>query len=345
MKIGIIGAGIAGLTAGRILSKAGHDVTVYEKSRGLGGRLSTRRTHHSPPFKIDHGAPYLTATTDEFRSFISELEKDGIVQQWTDTFGSYSQGTIYPESPGRESGMCYVAPQGMSGIGKYLGRWVDIQLREKIGGLTHVGGASIKKRPWMINSSTINVFEVDAVIIATPAIQAYGLISTAQDEINLRRMISILDDINYSSTFALMAGYGKRDPVQWKGLICEHPVISWICNESSKRDNSESLNMVAHASSEYTKDRYNEYQTEQVGQDMLTAAGEIMGKWAENPEWHSVHLWRYKIPSKRLDIPFMESEDDWAPLALVGDYFQGSSLEAAYLSGLRLGEHWASKFS
>ena len=40
----IIGAGIAGITCARTLAQAGHQVTVFEKSRGPGGRMSTRTT-------------------------------------------------------------------------------------------------------------------------------------------------------------------------------------------------------------------------------------------------------------------------------------------------------------
>lgn len=41
--IAIVGAGIAVLACARVLADAGHRVTVYEKSRGVGGRMSTRR--------------------------------------------------------------------------------------------------------------------------------------------------------------------------------------------------------------------------------------------------------------------------------------------------------------
>ena len=53
-RIAIIGAGLAGLSAARALTAAGHTPVVFEKSRGLGGRLATRRTEFGP---IDHGAP------------------------------------------------------------------------------------------------------------------------------------------------------------------------------------------------------------------------------------------------------------------------------------------------
>ena len=44
MKIAILGAGVSGLTAGRLLKEAGHDVTVYEKESTAGGLARTRYT-------------------------------------------------------------------------------------------------------------------------------------------------------------------------------------------------------------------------------------------------------------------------------------------------------------
>ena len=42
--IAVVGAGMAGLAAARALHDGGHRVVVFEKSRGVGGRMSTRRT-------------------------------------------------------------------------------------------------------------------------------------------------------------------------------------------------------------------------------------------------------------------------------------------------------------
>ena len=41
-NIAIIGSGIAGLTAARFLNRS-FDVRVFEKSRGVGGRVATKR--------------------------------------------------------------------------------------------------------------------------------------------------------------------------------------------------------------------------------------------------------------------------------------------------------------
>lgn len=43
-NIAIVGSGIAGLTCARILQQEGHKVTLFEKSKGPGGRVATRLT-------------------------------------------------------------------------------------------------------------------------------------------------------------------------------------------------------------------------------------------------------------------------------------------------------------
>jgi len=345
MKIGIIGAGLSGLVAGRILAAAGHDITVFEKSRGYGGRMATRRIDRETVSRIDHGTPYMTGTAEAFMGFISELEEKGLVTHWADRLAGYTDGQILPELPGRDPQPMYVATNGMNSIGKYLGRNLDIYFEEKVGGITHIGGSRIKKSPWMINSSSINVFQADAVIIATPAIQAYGLVATAQDEFDLRKMITVLDDISYSSTISLMAGYGERIPPEWNAILCDHPVISWICNEASKRDFSGDVNLVVHTTDKFAKEMAEDEDRIGVESKILRELGGILGSWAERPEWLQSHFWRYHLPKKSLDMPFLESENDLAPIALVGDYFEGRSMEAAYLSGMKLGNHWVEKFS
>ena len=77
-KIAIIGAGLSGLTLGQKLSKKA-DVFVFEKGRGVGGRMATR---YADPFVFDHGAPYWTVTTQEFKNFLAPL-MGSVVAKWS----------------------------------------------------------------------------------------------------------------------------------------------------------------------------------------------------------------------------------------------------------------------
>ena len=61
MQFAIIGAGMAGIACADALQAAGHAVAVFDKGRGPGGRMSTRRME-TPlgTVAFDHGAQYFT---------------------------------------------------------------------------------------------------------------------------------------------------------------------------------------------------------------------------------------------------------------------------------------------
>lgn len=42
-RVAVVGAGLAGLIAARAMADVGHTVAVFEKGRGLGGRMASRR--------------------------------------------------------------------------------------------------------------------------------------------------------------------------------------------------------------------------------------------------------------------------------------------------------------
>lgn len=62
-SVAVIGAGMAGIGAARLLVEEGCRVVVFDKSRGLGGRCATKRWEgHS----VDHGAQYFTMRDADF---------------------------------------------------------------------------------------------------------------------------------------------------------------------------------------------------------------------------------------------------------------------------------------
>ena len=66
-RIAIIGAGLAGIAAAREFDKSGASVTIFEKSRGLGGRCASKRWEGHI---VDHGAQYFTIRDESFRSAV-----------------------------------------------------------------------------------------------------------------------------------------------------------------------------------------------------------------------------------------------------------------------------------
>lgn len=70
IDIAIIGSGIAGLAAARRLADAGRSPVIFDKGRGIGGRVATRR---SGGFQFDHGAQCVTARAPAFAAGLAEL--------------------------------------------------------------------------------------------------------------------------------------------------------------------------------------------------------------------------------------------------------------------------------
>src|SRR5205085_2478824 len=75
----VIGAGVAGLTCARELKRRGVRAVVLERARGIGGRCATRRIEGQP---VDHGVPFLHATSAEFGEELNDLDPDGKISGW-----------------------------------------------------------------------------------------------------------------------------------------------------------------------------------------------------------------------------------------------------------------------
>ena len=85
-RIAIIGAGIAGLACATALRQAGFQVSLFVKSRGAGGRMSTRR---GADWQCDHGAQYFTARNPEFRAQVTRWEQAGVAAHWQPQLRSF----------------------------------------------------------------------------------------------------------------------------------------------------------------------------------------------------------------------------------------------------------------
>ena len=92
-KVAVIGAGISGLALANKLKKH-FEVVVFEKSRGYGGRVATRRAHE---FIFDHGAQFFKVKTDEFKEYIKPMIDQDIIDIWRARFVEIDNGKITNE--------------------------------------------------------------------------------------------------------------------------------------------------------------------------------------------------------------------------------------------------------
>lgn len=340
MVIGIIGASISGLIAGKRLAKAGHDVTVIERNHSLGGKFATKKLDD---LYLDYGISQFSARTKTFQAFVEELKSKGVVKKWAEEFNFYDKNGFQEVNPHTSQGVSFTGMHGMQGITDGLSRWVDVLSDVKAGGLTYIGPDRTKKRSWIINLTDISVFECDAVIIAAPAVEANGILQTTQDETPVRRIIRVIDEVRYDGCFSLVASYDKAVP-EWKGIECAHSSISWIGNESSKQEGAEKAGLVIRSSAEFfRKNARKDDQT--IRQLLLSEASNIIDPWVLQPKSTYLHHWKYFEAKNSINEYFIELEMEDGPLALIGDYLGGNSVENAFLSGYNLAEYWINKYS
>ena len=84
MRAAVIGAGLAGASAARTLKAGGADTVLFDKGRGPGGRMSTKRAD-TPlgEVRFDHGAQFVTAQTPSFERFLQGAAREGHAALWT----------------------------------------------------------------------------------------------------------------------------------------------------------------------------------------------------------------------------------------------------------------------
>jgi predicted NAD/FAD-dependent oxidoreductase len=140
-----------------------------------------------------------------------------------------------------------------------------------------------------------------------------------------------------------MVGYGSADIPDWAMMDCENDVIESITNEASKRDGNPECSFVIHTKADFSE-KYKDSNREEVEEIILDEVAEILGGWSALPEWKQLHFWRYSKVVNPIPYPFLEVVGHDAPIALIGSYMNGDSIESAYLSGLAIGEFWSDKF-
>ncbi|HBU62514.1 MAG TPA: FAD-dependent oxidoreductase, partial [Oceanicaulis sp.] len=92
-RAAVIGAGLAGSAAARALAARDFTVVLFDKGRGPGGRMSTRRAE-TPlgPVRFDHGAQFITATGESFSEFLEQARTAGAADLWTGRTVSIDRG-------------------------------------------------------------------------------------------------------------------------------------------------------------------------------------------------------------------------------------------------------------
>jgi predicted NAD/FAD-dependent oxidoreductase len=308
-SIAVIGAGVCGLACANLLKSEGYSPTIIEKSRGIGGRMATRRADDGIAF--DHGAQYVTARNPDFKALMAEAIRDGSADYW---YPSLSDPNTSPS----EDWM--VGLPGMSGFVKPLANGIDIRLSADVTGVDRVSSF------WCIRTQKNPNGEIfERVVVTAPAPQARTLLASEPS------IGSELDRVSIEPCLALMVAFNESLRVKFDAQRWDSGDLAWVARNSSKpkRDNAGDC-WVVHASPAWSA-RNLELERDEIAQKLLSLFESTLGIDLPSIRHTSGHKWRYALTTSPLGKPFLASNDK--SLFVGGDWCLGARVEYAFESG------------
>ena len=340
--IAIIGAGVSGLAAAHTLQDAGYTVTLFEKSRGVGGRAATRKRDG---FIYDHGAQYIkggSSLSDEWitKRFAApdliSIEKP----VWTfDATGHIQEGDAKQNAEPRWS-----YRSGLTAFPKRMAEGLDIHLETRIG--------RIQQTPdgWLLfDTGSQNVGLFNQLLITIPAPQAIALLQASQLDDNLSQTLSTqLSEAHYNPLISVMLGYrpapqqrpyyalvntDKGYPISW---------LAWEHEKSPERVPQGTGLLIAQMAPQYSKEHRDTPQTVLI-QDIQQLVSQLLHESLPELILTDVQYWKYALPSSKANAEQLNALASPHGLFFCGDAFVGGRVHLALEDGINVAQHITGK--
>jgi renalase len=316
-SVAIVGAGIAGLSCANALQAQGMTVRVFEKSRGVGGRMSTRR---GPSWQCDHGAQYFTARSPEFQEELVRWRGAGVVECWSPRLCVIDAA----HGPRRESTgpiKRYVGVPGMTGPARFLAESLDVQLETQVDGLIREPGGwrlSILGQGWQADL-------FDTVVLALPAPQALALLRQTTSPLK-----ELVQAVRMRPAWALMLCLDESFDPGFDAAFVNAGPLRWIARNLSKPQRQGENMWLLHANPQWS-DAHLEAEPGEVT-SLLVEALQAIAPAA--PLASTVHRWRYADTESSIGRDYLW--DSEINLGLCGDWLNEAKVEGAWLSAIGL---------
>ena len=271
-------------------------MTVFEKSRGPGGRMSSRRAGE---LRFDHGCPMLEegAAASSFRAAGAEVER-------------FADGVVCV--PGMNAGAKALA----GGIG--LRAQVEI---ERVAGAP--GGLEL-----FAGGESVGVFE--RVAVTAPAPQAANLLADVAPALADRA-----SEARFSPCWAVMAAWeGERLPGDVDLVRDPFPEaeLAWAVRESAKPGREPGERWTLQAGPRWSEDHL-EAEPIEIERHLMGALAVALqaGGALPPPDFLATHRWRYSRVTEALGEPFLL--DELVGIGATGDWCGGGGGVGQALAG------------
>jgi predicted NAD/FAD-dependent oxidoreductase len=315
-RIAIIGAGMSGLTVANQLKDIAK-VELFEKSRGVSGRMSTR---YAESYQFDHGAQDFTVRNEAFKSFLAPYIDAGILQEWKPKLMLLEKGQIAKERTWSE--IHYVPVPKMNELCIAMAKEIDVHLNTEI--------VSIEKQNqhWSLLTKDKQEFGTyEWIINTTPAPQAEKLLPTSFAGYNHFKKCKML------GCYTLMLAFNQPWKWEWEAAIVKDSLISWMALNSNKpgRDNRQTL--IVQTDNQWSEDHI-DAATSDIQHLILNELNSLLSYDFSSSEYLTTHRWRYADTKQATGVDYHLDHD--LKLGACGDWFIKGRIESAFLSGYKL---------
>lgn len=303
----IVGAGISGLVLARSLTQVGARVLVLEKSRGVGGRMATKRVGDAT---FDQGAQFFTVRAPEFARLADDWCEQGLARNW-------------PGSAHRR----WVGAPSMTAVPKALADGVEILREHKVTqARRHDCGC------WELDVENEGIIRAERLIFTCPAPQALAVLAAGG--------VALPDDVaaslaalTYHPCLALLAVLAGPSAVPAEGVALTDGPVRWVADNVKKGiAQTAPAAVTIHASAAFSEANYGRPEAE-VAALLLPAVEGLLGAPVVST---ALHRWKFSEPKTT-----HAERCVWLPelgLGFAGDAFGGPKVEGAVLSGLALAD-------
>jgi predicted NAD/FAD-dependent oxidoreductase len=282
---------------------------VFDKARGVGGRLATRRSDSA---KFDHGAQFYRLKEPLKEMHDRWLQKN-LVKLWFEDDGESH----------------YIANEGMTALAKDLAGDNEVHLNERATRLRRVDGK------WQVTFESERNEIADEVILTCPVPQALELLRSSEVSYSDR-----LNEVTYTKALVLLIE-NSPSPFRFKNHGYLEPKNSSIFSIADQREKTISkVNALTVTLGAEISDRLFDAPESEVFQ----AAVKELKKLSPDFEPGEMQLkkWRYCQVQKTFGELFSQVSSG---LYLAGDGFGGASLNGAARSATALAKALADQDS
>lgn len=304
MRYAIVGAGMAAFACADALKQAGHSVAVFDKGRGAGGRMSTRRWQ-TPlgEVTIDHGAQYFTARDPGFERLVATWQQLGVAAPWP--------------LAGADA---WIGVPGMNAVIKQMASAHAVSWDQLVTGMTRTNDE------WLLSGESGEIGRFDAVVLAIPAEQAAAILS-----LHDFRMARIALMARSQPCWASMFVF-DRPLDSMPAIIRNRGPISWAARNTAKPGRCGPEAVVVQASGTWSLAQLEEA-PEQISAMLRAALSDAVGTALLEPIASASHRWRFALSAGTGDGALWNQA---IGLGVCGDWLLGPRVECAWLSGRML---------